>query len=147
MYLQIFPPNACLPFRIFLHALRRRSRISPTVHRVNSAVSFPVPAWIVKECSELPSPVLATTINVSFSEWIFLSRLGSAIISPILKSRTSIHSSSNPGVRFRTSILFRNCSSVSLSLDRTPTSPAINFCLCASQPIGRDTQPKQQSRL
>ena len=45
----------------------------------------PVPAWIVKECSELLSPVLATMINVSFSEGIFLSRLGSAIISPILK--------------------------------------------------------------
>ena len=45
----------------------------------------PVPAWIVKECSELLSPVLATMINVSFSEGIFPSRLGSAIISPILK--------------------------------------------------------------
>ena len=95
----------------------------------------PVSAWIVKECSELLSSVLATMINVSFSEGIFPSRLGSVIISPILKK---------PNLDLFELKSWRpisNLSFVSKLFERIAVSrlgthiSTINCCRCANQPI------------
>ena len=103
----------------------------------------PVPAWIVKECSELLSPVLATMINILFSEGIFPSKLGSAIISPILKKPNldpfelkSWHSISN--LSFVSKLFER------IAVSRLGTRISSNQLLPVCQSA---TQLKQQSRL
>ena len=129
------------------HVRRRKSRISSVVHRVNNAVSI--------RCLRGSWRNAANCFLQSWRRWSTSRfRKGSSPADldrrssvRFWKSRTLIHSNSNPGVRFRTSVLFRNCSSASPSPDWAPTSPAINCCLRASQPIGKDTQQKQQSRL
>ena len=48
---------------------------------------------------------------------------------------------------FEPQLCFETFERNAVSPDWAPTSPVIKFCQCASQPIGMDTQPRQQSRL
>ena len=55
-----------------------------------SYLSDPIPTFILKQCEDLLSPVLAYMVNKSFDESNVLSDLKHAIVTPVIKIKMEI---------------------------------------------------------